>query len=91
MKLLFYRLIMVFVLVMLGISASNAQSCCPYIDQIQILPSNPTDTSNVKIAVQIATSSMGNFISSNVSFPAQGSVDISLCYFGGMLPRPANL
>jgi hypothetical protein len=86
MKLFFYRFTIAIVLLMVGISASYAQNCCPYIDQIQILPPNPADTSNIKIAVQVTASSMGNFISSNVSIPAQGSVEISLCYFAGMLP-----
>lgn len=63
-----------------------AQTCCPYLDQIHLIPGNPTDTDQVKLAVVVTASSMGYFVSSNVSFPSQGNIEASFCYFAGMLP-----
>lgn len=64
----------------------HAQTCCPYIDSYEIIPANPTYPVQVKLAVQVTVTSMGNFISSSVSFPTQYDIEGSLCYYAGMLP-----
>jgi hypothetical protein len=69
-----------------GMHQGLAQSCCPYLDQIQLLPANPTDTHHVRLAVGITASSMGYFVSSNASFPTAGNIEADFCYFAGMLP-----
>jgi hypothetical protein len=69
-----------------GKHQSLAQSCCPYIDQIQLLPASPTDTHQVRLAVGVTASSLGYFVSSNASFPTAGTIEADFCYFAGMLP-----
>jgi len=63
-----------------------SQSCCPYIDQLELLPANPTDTSQLFLATKITASSLGNFVSSGLSFPSADSIEVQFCYFAGMLP-----
>lgn len=86
MKSLFFSFFLLFCLGFSWLKPLNAQNCCPYIDAISLLPANPSDTDFVKLAVQVTTSSMGNFINSNVSFPTANNIEVNLCYFGGMLP-----
>lgn len=76
-----------FLLILSLISTSffaNSQ-CCPYIDTVEVLPSNPTTTDNVKIATTVMTPSQGSFISSSYSISGN-TIDVQACYYSGLLP-----
>jgi len=62
---------------------ANAQ-CCPYINNIEVIPSNPTATDNVKIVTTATTPNQGLFLYS--TFNVSGTtIEIDACYYSGLL------
>ena len=62
---------------------ANSQ-CCPYINNIEIIPANPTTTDNVKIVTTVTTPNQGMFIHSSHSLNGN-TINVEACYYSGLL------
>lgn len=62
----------------------NAQ-CCPYINSVQVLPSNPSTTDTVRVVMNVTTPSQGSFLGANHSITGN-QINLQACYYAGMLP-----
>lgn len=61
------------------------QTCCPYINGLQVVPPNPTDTDQVEVILDVSTPNQGRVVSIQSQVNPQ-QVDIDACYNSGMIP-----
>ncbi|MDG1331003.1 MAG: T9SS type A sorting domain-containing protein [Crocinitomicaceae bacterium] len=58
--------------------------CCPDINSVEVIPSSPTTTDNVKIVTTVTTPNQGMFLQS--SHAVNGSnINAEACYYNGLL------
>jgi hypothetical protein len=61
------------------------QTCCPWINSTQIIPSNPTSADTIRVVANVSTPSQGGLVSAYAN--VQGlTVLVQTCYYSGMLP-----
>lgn len=58
--------------------------CCPYINNIEIIPAVPTNLDDVKIVTTVTTPNQGMFLSSNYTINGN-TINIEACYYSGLL------
>lgn len=58
--------------------------CCPYINNIEIIPAVPTSLDDVKIVTTVTTPNQGMFLSSNYTINGN-TINIEACYYNGFL------
>lgn len=71
-----------FALLLLSSTGAIAQ-CCPYINEVTILPENPGAGEVVKIATFISTPNQGHLIGHGFSVNGT-TIDADACYFNGL-------
>lgn len=74
----FFTLILVLAPIFVG------AQCCPYVNNIEIIPAVPTSLDDVKIVTTVTTPNQGMFLSSNHTINGN-TINIEACYFSGML------
>ncbi len=72
------------ILSFLSICYIAESQCCPYINNIEIIPAAPTTIDNVKIVTTVTTPNQGAFLYSMHSINGN-TIDIEACYFSGLL------
>ncbi|MCS6991671.1 MAG: hypothetical protein NZL95_07395 [Chitinophagales bacterium] len=74
----------VFALGAASLSFSAQAQCCPYINGIYVLPSNPTTADDIKIVTHTTTPNLGSKIYYSVS-QTSNAFNISACFWEGIL------
>jgi hypothetical protein len=75
------------ILCLLALAFTSESQCCPYINNIEVIPASPTTTDNVKIATTVTTPNLGIFLSSSHSVIGL-TINAEACYFNGGLTAP---
>ena len=70
-----------------GIQAQTP--CCPYINDVTVIPANPPGGDSVYIQLDVTTPSIGTVVSINHSVNGF-AIDVEGCYSGGMIPTLDN-
>ena len=73
---------------LLTLTAKLAQAqCCPYVQPVQVLPANPTDSDDIRLVFRATTGGSGSKIST--SFSRTGNnFTFTGCYFNGFPAMP---
>lgn len=64
-------------------SFQGISQCCPYINGIEVIPTNPTTTDNIKIVTSVTTPNLGQFLSSAYYF-LDDTIFVEACYYSGL-------
>jgi hypothetical protein len=62
---------------------ANAQ-CCPYITDVEVIPTNPISTDVIKIVTTVTTPNQGQFIYNTFSVSGN-TINVEACYYSGLL------
>jgi len=66
-------------------SFTSTSQCCPYIDNIEVIPTSPTIADNIKIATTVTTANQGMLLYSTHTMNGN-TIHIEACYYSGLLP-----
>lgn len=67
------------------------QQCCPYVQPIIILPTNPLATDNIKAIINVSTPDLGFKLALGYTFNYnQSSINITGCYYDGVATQPVQ-
>lgn len=72
------------ILSLISLSFNAVSQCCPYIDNIEVIPASPTTSDDIKIVTTVTTPTIGKFLSSSYSINGN-TITIEACYFSGGL------
>lgn len=64
-------------------SFQGISQCCPYIDDVDVIPSNPTTSDNIQVVTTVTTPNLGQFISSGYT-QSNDTIFVEACYYSGM-------
>lgn len=71
------------ILSLVSLSFNAASQCCPYINNIEVIPGSPTTADSINIVTTVTTPNQGMFLYSSHS--VNGSViEIEACYYSGL-------
>jgi len=75
------------ILILLSLSFTATSQCCPYINNVEIIPGSPTTADSVKIVTTVTTLNQGMFLNSSWSFNGITGTNIAIeaCYYNGFL------
>jgi len=75
---------LLFVLLLIGNFSPCFSQCCPYIDGVEIIPSNPNSSQEIMAVLTVTTPNQGVFISASAEVD-ENIVSIEACYYSGFL------
>ena len=76
--------IVYFLIIMILMPSIIYAQCCPYIDSVEIIPTNPNDIEETSVILTVTTPNQGNFIYANSEIE-NTNVYITACYYSGIL------
>ena len=80
-------LLTLFICILYNTLIYSNSGCCPYINGISIIPTNPTTSDSIKIVTITTTPNLGNQISYNSSIQSN-TIFLVGCFYSGLLTQP---
>jgi uncharacterized protein YqkB len=72
------------ILSFLSVCYTAESQCCPYINNIEVIPAAPATIDHVKIVTTVTTPNQGAFLNSTHSISGN-TINIEACYYNGLL------
>jgi hypothetical protein len=69
---------------LLFIGLNSFEQCCPYVDPVEIIPANPTQTDSIYVVTNVTTPNQGAYLGYTI-IESGNDILIEACYYNGLL------